>query len=469
VNVNTRLNVYTRRGKAPFRGLLTATLASTAGTSMSAIAIPWLVLSRTGSAAMTGTVAFAQMIAYVLAQLLAGPVADRVGLRRTFVAGNLVAALLVGAIPAADASVGGLPTGWLIILVAAAGAVRGAADTAGAALVPTAAELGGMAMERAAGLASGAQRTALLIGAPLGGALVATAGPGSAIAVDAATFALAAVTVALTLPEDARRAAVAVAVPHAAADTDTDTDPITATDTARATATARADAAEDGDAPAPAHGLRRYLHDLAEGFAFVRSDRLLLGIISMVLATNLLDQGFSEVMIPVWVKRELGTPAALGVIGAVSALGMVTGNLAGAWLGPRISRLNLYRVGFLVGGGPRMAALAFATTLAPVLGIFFITEIFGGSLNSVLGATTYERVPPALRARALGTIRATAWIGVPFGALLAGLLVQLLGLRTAVIAFAAAYFITTLSPFVLPIWHELKRSDPPPTAEAPAG
>jgi MFS family permease len=405
--------------KAPFRGLLTATLISSAGTSMSAIAIPWLVLSRTGSAAMTGTVAFAQMIAYVLAQLLAGPVVDRAGLRRSFVAGNAVAALLVGAIPAVDASTGHLPMAVLILLVTVAGAVRGAADTAGSALVPTAADLGGIPMERAAGLNSGAQRTALLIGAPLGGALVATVGPGAAIAVDAATFALAAVTVALTLPADARNA---------------------------------------GDVSE--HFFRRYVRDLREGFAFVRSDRLLLGIITMVLATNLLDQGFSEVMIPVWVKRELGTPGPLGVIGAVSAVGMVAGNLIGAWLGPRISRLTLYRVGFLVGGGPRLAVLAIATTLAPVLAVFLVTEAFGGSLNPVIGATTYERVPEALRARALGTIRATAWIGIPFGALLGGLLVQSLSLRTAVIIFAAAYFATTLAPFVLPIWRELKRPDP---------
>jgi hypothetical protein len=44
---------------------------------MSAIGVPWLVLTTSGSAAKTGVVAFAQMGAYVLTQFLAGPIVDR--------------------------------------------------------------------------------------------------------------------------------------------------------------------------------------------------------------------------------------------------------------------------------------------------------------------------------------------------------------------------------------------------------
>jgi len=43
----------------------------------------------TGSAAKTGLVAFAQMTPYVAAQALTGPLVDRVGLRWSFVWGNL--------------------------------------------------------------------------------------------------------------------------------------------------------------------------------------------------------------------------------------------------------------------------------------------------------------------------------------------------------------------------------------------
>ena len=57
---------------------------------------------------------------------------------------------------------------------------------------------------------------------------------------------------------------------------------------------------------------------------FVRGDRLLLGIITMVAVTNLLDQGFQEVMTPVWVRREVGSPSALGVLGGVGAAASTT-------------------------------------------------------------------------------------------------------------------------------------------------
>jgi hypothetical protein len=42
----------------PFAGLLSAAFISVFGTAMSALAIPWLVLSQTGSPGKTGLVSF---------------------------------------------------------------------------------------------------------------------------------------------------------------------------------------------------------------------------------------------------------------------------------------------------------------------------------------------------------------------------------------------------------------------------
>jgi MFS family permease len=410
--------------RAPFVALLSSYVISVAGTSMSAIAIPWLVLTTTGSAAKTGLVGFATMAPYVAAQALAGPLVDRAGLRRSFIWGNAAAAVAVGAIPAMYAA-GGLKLPVLLILVAVAGAIRGAADCANSALVPATAAVGGIALERAAGLNAGANRTALLVGAPLAGVLVTFAGSPVAVAVDAATFAVAAVI-----------AAIWVRVAEQAH-------------------------APTEDEPA----LRRYFRDLATGLRFVRGDRLLLGIITMVAVTNLLDQGLIEVMLPVWVREKIGSASALGVIDGVGALAAVVGNLIGAWLGPRVSRRALYSVGFLVGGAPRFFALALTGSLAPVLGVVLIADAFSGSLNAVIGATSYERIPEELRARVLGTIRASAWVGIPFGALVGGYAVEVFGTRAALVAFGAVYLLTTLAPLVFPAWREMRRPDPVPADE----
>ncbi len=412
--------------RAPFVALLSAYTVSVAGTSMSAIAIPWLVLTTTGSAAKTGLVGFATMAPYVVAQVLAGPVVDRLGLRRCFIAGNLFAAVATGAIPLMYA-LGTLTLPVLLMLAALTGTARGCADCANSPLVPVTAEAGGFALERAAGLISGANRTALLVGAPLAGVLVAFAGSPVVVAIDAATFAVAAAIGALWVR-------VSAAPPQRP---DPDSGP----------------------------ALRRYVRDLAAGLGFLRTDRLLLGIITMVAVTNLLDQGLSEVMLPVWVRHQFGTAGALGLIAGLGGLGSVLGNLAGAWIGPRISRRSLYTVGYVVGGAPRFVVLAATGLLAPVLAVTLVSEVFAGSLNPVISATAYERIPEHLRARVLGAIRSSAWVGIPFGALFGGYAVEALGLRGALLAFGAAYLLTTLAPTVFPAWRQLRRPEPVPSPE----
>jgi MFS family permease len=415
--------------RTPFAALLSAYVVSMLGTSMSELAVPWLVLTTTGSAGKTGLVAFAQMLPYVTMQALAGPVVDRVGLRRSYVCGNLTAAVAVGAVPLMYAT-GGLSLGVLIGLVAVAGAVRGAADCANMALVPATARAGQIPLERAAGLNASANRTAILLGAPLAGVLVTVTNSATVVLVDAITFAVAAIVVAIGV-----RGIDADVTP--APDVDK---PIAAP-----------------DAPGV---LRRYGRDLADGLRFLGRDRLLLGIVAMVAITNLLDQGLSAVLLPVWVREQLHSAAALGILGGAMGLGSVVGNLAGAWLGPRVSRRGLYSVGYLVGGAPRFFILAIASTLWPVLAVSFVADIFGGSLNSVIGATSYERIPPHMQARVLGVIRASAWIGIPFGALLAGLVADATNVRLAIAISGAAYLLTTLAPFMFPTWRQMRRPDP---------
>jgi MFS family permease len=414
------------RRRAPFAALLSAYAVSVLGTTMSELAIPWFVLTTTGSAAKTGLVAFAEMAPYVLAQVLAGPIVDRAGLRRSFVAGNIAAALAVGAIPVMYAA-GSLSFGVLLALVAVAGSVRGAADCANSALVPATATVGHIPLERAAGLNSGANRTALLLGAPLGGVLITLTSSTTVVAADAATFAVAAVVVAVFV----RGIRPGTTVPH-------QSPPVDAT---RPTGSA----------------IRRYGRDLAEGLRFIRGDRLLLGIVTMVAVANLLDQGMSAVLLPVWVRRELHSATALGLLGGALGLGALIGSLAGAWLGPRVPRRALYGFGFLLGAAPRFFVLLLASSLAPVLVVFFVADTFGGSVNSVIGATSYERIPPHLQARVLGMIKASAYVGIPFGALVAGFAADAVGLDTTIAVAGVCYLVTTLTPFVFPAWRDMRR------------
>jgi MFS family permease len=414
----------TPRRRRGFFGLVTANLVSEIGTAMSGVAIPWLVLVTTGSAARTGVIGFAEMAPYVIMQATAGPLADRLGFRRMYVVGNSIAAAVVCLIPILH-SVGDLPFGVLATLVAVGGAVRGAADSSINPQVPLLADLAGMPIERAAGLASTAYRVGMLVGIPSAGLLIAATSPAGVVLIDGLSFAVAAAMVASFVPP--------LGAQH-----------------------------PDGR---PAFSLRGYAAELAEGMRFLRGDRLLLGIVAMVVVSNFLDQGLDAVLIPVWVRERINEPAALGVIGGVAGAALVLGVLLGSWLGPRLPRRAVYAVGYLVGGSPGFFALAAWRTLPPVLVVTACCGLFAGGLNPILGAVQFERVPKQLQARVLGAVKASAWAGVPFGALLAGGLVQSVGLGPTLVSFGAVMFVLTLAPFVFPAWKQMNRSPVPAEPE----
>ena len=398
-------------------GLLVAHGVSTAGTSMSFLAIPWFVMVTTGSATMMGLVTLAEMLPYVLMQGLGGPLVDRLGAGRTSVLSDLVAALAMGLVPFSQA-LGLLSLPLLVIAVAAAGTVRGAGDMARRVLLPRMCAPAALPLDRASGLFDGTGRLAGLIGAPLAGVVVAAFSAPVAVAVDAASFAVSGLLVASVA--------------------------------GRAESFSPTAAQAGGAEPS-------YLAKLREGILRLKDDRLLLAIAVMVMVTNFLDQAYFSVLLPVWVRDELGSPLAFGVISTAFGAGAVAGNALMAFLAPRLPRRVPFALCFLACGAPRVLALALSSGLAPVLVAAVISGLGTGGINPALGAVEYERVPASLQARVLGAINALAWAGMPLGGLAGGLLADALGLRSVLLALGAVYLLVTLSPFVFPVWKQMER------------
>jgi MFS family permease len=419
------------RSRRGLLGLLSANFVSILGTRMSMLALPWFVLVTTGSAGETGLVVFAEMAPYVLVQAFGGPLVDRLGNWRMSIASDLLAGCTFALVPVLYAT-GGLALPLMLLLVAITGAARGAGDTARHVLVPGLAATAGTSLERASGWYDGVNRAATMIGAPLAGVLVAVTSAPAVVAVDAATFGASALMIAVFVPRNVAHPAETTA---AAAET-----------TAAGGETVGAPAAEPG-----------YLASLREGFAHLAADRLLLGIAFMVLVTNLLDQAFFSVLAPVWAIDVTGSPVALGLMGAAMGAGALIGNGAAAWRAERLPRRLTYAWGFLIAGGPRYFALALASSVSPVLAVCFVAGFGVGGINPILGAVEFERVPARLQARVLGALGATAWAGMPFGALVGGVLVDALGLQGALVAAGGAYLATTLAPFVFPVWRQMDR------------
>ena len=382
---------------------------------MSFLALPWLVLTGTGSATLTGLVACAEMAPYVGVQAFGGPLVDRLGAWRVSVGTDAIAAVFIGLVPVLSAGrLLSLPA--LAGLVAGAGAARGAGDCARNVMVPGVSEVAGTPLERTTGLFDGVSRAASLVGLPLAGVLVAVSSAVSVLAIDAGTFAASALLVAALVPK-------AVQPPP--------------------------DRARPGETA--------YLRSLAEGFRYLRGDRLLLALAAMILVTNFVDQAGGTVLWPVWAHEIAHSSVALGLLGGAMGLGAVAGNAVVTWLGPRLPRRLTYAAGFFAGGAPRFVALALASSVAPVLAVVFVAGLGVGGISPIVGAVEYERVPRHLQARVLGAVGASAWAGIPFGSLAGGLAVSAFGVRPALLAAGAIYALATLAPFVFPVWRQMDR------------
>jgi MFS family permease len=172
-----------------FRLLLTASFITNLGNSGALIASAYAVIEQGGGATDVGLVAAARTLAMVVFLLVGGAVADRVPRQRVMVLANTANACSQGLF--ALLVLTGHPALWQMALLTATG------GTAHAFFAPASEGMVLSTVETAyAGKAFSAFRLSMngatIGGAALGGALVAAAGPGWVLAVDAAGFAVAA-------------------------------------------------------------------------------------------------------------------------------------------------------------------------------------------------------------------------------------------------------------------------------------
>lgn len=393
--------------------LLTAEAISMIGSRITFVAVPWLVLTTQDSALLAGLAGLAEMLPYVLAGLIGGPIVDRVGPRPTAVAADAASVLAVAGIPMI-AYYDGVSLVALLLLIALAGALRGFGDAAKRALLPRTIAAAGLSTERGTAMYDGMCRASTLVGLPLAGVLIAAAGPAMVLLLDALSFAVSALIIAALVRVGS------------------------------ADAVARAECEQQGYAAA-----------LRDGFRYVRSDRLILGVMAMLFATNMFDQAFATVFVPVWVREGPHGPAALGVIGTAFGLGAVAGNILYTLLTPRLPRRRTFGICFLLGGPAQLLALALAEQVWMVLVTAAMAGALMSTVNPILMASVYRRIPTHLHGRVISVLIAVSWAGIPFGGVIGGWATDLLGLRAAALIAAIGYVAVTVSPFLFPAWREL--------------
>jgi MFS family permease len=196
-----------------------------------------------------------------------------------------------------------------------------------------------------------------------------------------------------------------------------------------------------------------YLEDLREGWRFLRGDTVLVSIVAMVAVTNLFDQAYHAVLLPVWTRDAGHGPELLGAMFAAFAGASIAGAAIAAAIGERMPRLTVYTVAFLLTGFPRFLVPALDAPIGLVFATLAIAGFASGFLNPILSAVIFERIPKPLTGRVTALNTALCFALIPFGGLLGGALISTLGLAAALFLMGIAYLATTLAPLALKSFH----------------
>jgi MFS family permease len=403
------------RNPIPLYSLFLANAISLVGNVFSLIAIPWFVLQTTGSATNTGITGFFTILPVILAGFLGGTLIDRLGYKRTSIIADLASCVTTALIPLLYLT-SGLEFWQLLVLVFLGALLDSPGGTARAALLPELSEQAGMPIERVTSLVHVIERGARLVGAPLAGFLIGVIGTANVLWLDAASFVVSAALFGLLVP-----------------------------------------AAKLANKPEQSG---KYFDELREGLRFIARDSLILAIVIMVMITNFLDAIFGGVLQPVYVKEVYGDAINLGLLISANGGGAVIGGLIFAAIGHRLPRHATFVSAFVLTGF-RFWVYALYPPVWVLVAVTLITSIGAGPLNPIISAIEFERIPSTMRGRVFGAITAGAWIAMPLGMLLGGILTDKLGTFIMMIGLAITFLITTLSMAFIPAMKEMNRKPSP--------
>jgi MFS family permease len=355
------------------------------GNSVAPIALAFAVLDLTGSARDLGLVVGARSLTNVVFVLFGGVLADRLPRHLVMVGASALAAVTQFAV-AACVLTGTATIPLLVGLSALNGVASAVALPASAALLPQTVPV--EVRQQANAISRLGFNGAMIVGASLGGVLVAAVGPGWGLAVDAATFAIAAVAFAFVrVPALAERA-----------------------------------------------GTGGVLQDLREGWTEFASRTWLWSVVAGFAVTNAALAGGLNVLGPIVADESFGRPA-WGVVLAMETVGMVVGGLVA--LRMRVRRFLLYGVVWCFGDVLLLGALGLTPHIGPLLLCAFLAGFALEQFAVAWETTMQEHVPADRLARVYSYDMLGSFVAIPVGQVVAGPLAQAYGAPATLVGAAA--------------------------------
>lgn len=385
------------------------------GNSITAIALPLVVLFTTGSPLGAGVVAIAAAVPAALAGLLMGALVDRFNRRTVAILSDVISAVALLILPIVHLTIG-LNLGWFVAvaILSSFGDVPGI--TAREAMLPAIAKAAKLDPSRLIGIRESLSGASLLLGPGAAGILVAALEPVSVLWITSG-LAVSAALLTLVIP-------------------------------ARATVLA----GETAEAPSSKSAMSMF-----RGLGIIFRSPLLRGLVALGLALAIVLAATQGMVMPVHFAFQ-GEPQFVGFVLSALAAGLMVGGGFFAALGHRIP----HRVWFIAGLIIVAAGFSIIAILGPVWSIFagaVVVGLGGGAMNAVIGLAFVENVPDAQRGTVLGAQNALMTLVPALGIGASAVLIEAGGIQLTAVALAGLWILAAIAALLTPRLRRLGQAE----------
>lgn len=376
------------------RALLASDVISTTGAQMTWIALPWFVLTTTGSATRMSIAISAEAIGLALMAFLSVRLLSRFGSRATMLICDSLRGPLMLVIPILCWT-GDLSFGLVVAVAFGIGALTAPYFPAERMIVPELLGEDEGVVSQANSLFQASRRLTLLLGAPAAGVLIGVIGAPAVLLVDAATYLAAVALIATFVPA---------------------TPPVQAGDETRS---------------------------LRAGLRWVSRDPLVRAWRFALIVGDVAWQAIFIALPVLVVARYDAEPKIVGILFAAFGVGAVAGNAISYRLVRRIDGLTL--IARVALGQALPLWLLVADIPAPVaVAVIGASGLANGVINPSLHAIITLRIPPRLRATVLTSLMTVYALAMPIGILGAGPLLDAFGVGPVFAVCAAIQTVVML-------------------------
>jgi len=376
--------------KTAVGGLVAAELISVLGTRMTYLALPWFVLVTTGSPAKMSLVLAAEIAPMAVLGIPSGALVQRIGARSTMLLADFARAPILASIPLLHGA-GLLSFPLLLGLVALLGCFMPPYYASQRTILPELVGEDERLMSQGNSLIEGGAAFSALIGPAIAGLLIPVIGAPNVLYVDAATYFVAFLLVAVFVPR--RQTIVDVVRPKVLA-----------------------------------------------GVRFLLADRLLGPIAAVVVAFGFFMPGLSAGL-PVYAFEAFdGSARIAGLFYAALGAGALVGSIVAVLAVRRLAPLRLSGLAMLAFVVP-LWVLPFLPPWPVVFVALFLAMFCTPLINGPLIAVLTARTPNQLRAMVITAVISINTLAAPLGFVAAGLVIERWGivpLFTAVVVGATA-------------------------------